>query len=421
MRYQTVIFDMDGTLVDTSPGVLGCFQKTVEKMGLTPLAKEEEFKVLGPSLHDSYTQLFGLDKEGAAQAIELYRKEYASWGLEASRLFDGIEPLLRDLKRRGVQLAVATSKAMPFALQMLKNKGLAQYFDVVQAPGLGETSGEKHGLIRAAMEQTKGPHLMLGDRVYDVEGAKKNGIDCAYALYGFGNEEEAAACAPTFCVSHPDEVYGLVFGRGLFITLEGGDGVGKTTQFARIERFLQDEGFRVVSTREPGGTPAAERIRQVILDAELSMTATTEAMLYAAARAEHVASKIRPAVERGAIVLCDRFLDSSIAYQVYGRGLDEEMVLGINRHATGGLAPDRTYLLCLGLESSKAREEKRGTQADRLELEGDDFKRRVREGYEKIAQANPERVRKIPADEGIEQVFARIRADLSGLLVQLQN
>ena len=133
--------------------------------------------------------------------------------------------------------------------------------------------------------------------------------------------------------------------RGLFITLEGGDGAGKSTQIRNIEKYFIDKGLTVTHTREPGGPPIAEKLRQILLDpANKEMHAVTEMLIYAAGRAQNVREIVEPALERGEIVICDRYVDSSIAYQAYGRELGD-MVAEVNRHATGGLSPDLTIWL----------------------------------------------------------------------------
>ena len=178
--------------------------------------------------------------------------------------------------------------------------------------------------------------------------------------------------------------------RGLFITLEGGDGSGKSTQIRNIEKFFTEKGLVVLHTREPGGPRISEKLREILLDTgNTEMEAVTEMFIYAAARAQHVRETVIPALERGEIVICDRFVDSSIAYQAYGRCLGD-MVAEVNRHATGGLSPDLTIWLDIDPETGKARAS--GDKGpDRLDLETSDFHERVREGYKAIAKAEPDR------------------------------
>ncbi|KYH33811.1 dTMP kinase [Neomoorella mulderi] len=195
---------------------------------------------------------------------------------------------------------------------------------------------------------------------------------------------------------------------GLFITLEGPDGSGKTTQMERLECFLSRRGFTVECTREPGGTPLAEAIRQLLLEPRYGpIDARAEILLYAAARAQHVAERIRPALAAGKIVLCDRFTDSSIAYQGYGRRLGIELVRQVNNLATGGLLPDLTLLIDVPVELGLARLRGKGP-ADRLEGEDLDFHRRVRRGYLELRRLEPQRVRLIDGTGSPDAVWSQI-------------
>ena len=195
--------------------------------------------------------------------------------------------------------------------------------------------------------------------------------------------------------------------KGLFITLEGGDGAGKSTQIRNIERFFTEKGLVVVHTREPGGTRIGEKLRDILLDKDnAEMSAVTEMLIYAASRSQHVREFVLPALERGEIVICDRFVDSSIAYQAYGRDLGD-MVAEVNRHATGGLRPDITFWLDIDPEAGRARAAKAG-DLDRLEREKMDFHYRVYEGYRKIAEQEPDRVRRINAADTVENICSRI-------------
>ena len=191
--------------------------------------------------------------------------------------------------------------------------------------------------------------------------------------------------------------------KGLFITLEGGDGAGKSTQIRNIKRFFDEKGLLVVHTREPGGTVISEKLREILLDnSNTEMSDVTEMMIYAAARAQHVREFILPALERGKIVICDRFVDSSVAYQAYGRELGE-MVSIVNSYATGGLSPDITFWLDIDPAAGRARAAKAG-ELDRLEQEKLDFHYRVYEGYRKIAEQEPERVKRIDASDTVDNI-----------------
>jgi len=181
---------------------------------------------------------------------------------------------------------------------------------------------------------------------------------------------------------------------GTFITIEGGEGAGKTTLIARLtERIYRETGLRTVTTREPGGIPIAEAIRGIILDRKhTSMDARTEALLYAAARRQHLAEKVMPELKRGAVVICDRFVDSSLAYQGYARELGMEAVWDINRFAIEDCMPQRTLYLDVEPEVGLARIQANALrEVNRLDLESLAFHRRVREGYRKIADMFPDR------------------------------
>lgn len=202
--------------------------------------------------------------------------------------------------------------------------------------------------------------------------------------------------------------------RGLFITLEGGDGAGKSTQIRNIERFFEEKGLVVVHTREPGGTPISEKLRNILLDnSNTEMADVTEMMIYAASRAQNVREFILPALERGEIVICDRFVDSSIAYQAYGRELGD-MVGIVNHYATGGLTPDITFWLDIDPQAGKMRAAKAG-DLDRLELEQMDFHYRVYDGYKRIAEGDPGRVKRIDASDTVDNIKDDIYARLEEL------
>lgn len=205
--------------------------------------------------------------------------------------------------------------------------------------------------------------------------------------------------------------------KGYFISIEGGDGSGKSTQIKKMVSYLEAKGYSVLVTREPGGTPIAEAIRNIILEPTYSdMTARTEMLLYAASRAQHVEEKILPALSAGKIVLSDRFTDSSIAYQAYGRDLGD-MVRIVNEIATAGLKPDLTIYLALSAADGIARKQAQQQHSlDRMELEAQAFHERVTAGYEALCQAEPTRICRIDAAQTIETVFSQIRTALDALL-----
>ena len=195
----------------------------------------------------------------------------------------------------------------------------------------------------------------------------------------------------------------------MFVSFEGLDGSGKSTQAGLLHARLEADGTDVVATREPGGTELGERLRDLVLHGG-HVTPWAEALIYAASRAQHVEEVIRPALERGASVICDRYVDSSVAYQGAGRGLGLDRVLELNLDAVGGLLPDRTFLLLLDPADAPAR---LSGEHDRLEREGDDFRARVDTGYRELAARFPERIVALdgtrPADELAEEVYGALR------------
>jgi dTMP kinase len=185
----------------------------------------------------------------------------------------------------------------------------------------------------------------------------------------------------------------------MFITLEGPEGAGKTTQLRALADYLRGCGYDVVTTREPGGTAIGDQIRHVLHDtANVAMSPTAEVLLYSASRAQLVAEVIQPALAAGRVVLCDRYADSTMAYQGYGRGLDRDALAALTAVATGGLRPDLTLLLDLDVARGLARRRDEGEEMNRLDLETIEFHRRVRAGYLALAAAEPARWQLIDAD-----------------------
>jgi dTMP kinase len=204
--------------------------------------------------------------------------------------------------------------------------------------------------------------------------------------------------------------------KGLFITLEGGEGAGKSTQMAYIQQFLEAAGKTLQVTREPGGTELGEQIRELLLDHQHStMASDTELLLMFAARAQHLAERIRPALEAGEWVLCDRFTDATYAYQGGGRGIDMARIAVLEDWVQGSLRPDLTLLLDLPVDIGMSRAGDRG-ELDRFEREQLDFFERVRATYRERAAAEPTRYRILDAAQGIEAVQAQIAAVLQPLV-----
>jgi dTMP kinase len=203
---------------------------------------------------------------------------------------------------------------------------------------------------------------------------------------------------------------------GVLITIEGLDGAGKSTLASALYERLGGGDRRIALLREPGGVGAAERVRDLVKDPKLRVGARAEALLYAAARAQLVEERVGPLLAEGTVVLLDRFVDSSLAYQGVGRGLGIEEVGAINRFATGGLAPDRTLLLRIAPQTGRSRQGERGEEPDRLEREDERFFAAIATAYEQLARNEPDRIRAIDGEQPFEAVLADAVAALEDLL-----
>jgi dTMP kinase len=211
--------------------------------------------------------------------------------------------------------------------------------------------------------------------------------------------------------------------RGIFITMEGPEGAGKTTITQMLGKALQQEGYQVLLTREPGGVPISEQIREVILNKDnTAMDSRTEALLYAAARRQHLVEVVMPELERGGIVLCDRFIDSSLAYQGHARGLDIEEVYNINKFAIGDMMPDATLFFDIDPEEGLRRIQSNGErEVNRLDLEALDFHKKVCEGYQFIINRWKERFIIVDAGRSIDEVLEETKAGLLDFLAKAGN
>ncbi len=210
--------------------------------------------------------------------------------------------------------------------------------------------------------------------------------------------------------------------KGLFITFEGTEGSGKTTLIDKVENYLNDKGFKVIKTREPGGIKIAEQIRNVILDVNnTKMDKITEALLYAASRRQHLVEKVLPNLEKGYIVICDRFIDSSLAYQGYARGIGIDKVYKINLSATDGILPDYTFYIDVRPEVGLARIAKNNREQNRLDLENINFHKNVYEGYKQVEKLFPERFININGEQSIDMVFNDIKNKLDSILESVEK
>ncbi|TXH68420.1 MAG: dTMP kinase [Thiothrix sp.] len=213
--------------------------------------------------------------------------------------------------------------------------------------------------------------------------------------------------------------------KGLLLTLEGGEGAGKTTSRSYISEFLKQQGIQVVETREPGGTEVSEAIRQVLLDSSLpKMHPDTELLLMFAARNEHLQKKILPALEAGNWVICDRFTDATYAYQGYGRGLDQVRIAALETWVQGSLRPDYTLLfdidVNLGMQRVRSRSQQLALSTDRFEQEQLEFFERIREGYLERAKRYPEQYRIVDAAEPLNSVQKQLEQILRAILNRAQ-
>ena len=206
--------------------------------------------------------------------------------------------------------------------------------------------------------------------------------------------------------------------NGTLISFEGPEGAGKSSVLEAVLPLLEEKGIPFITTREPGGVDIAEKIRQVILDPDhTSMDAKTELLLYIASRRQHLVERVLPALAAGKVVLMDRFIDSSVAYQGYGRGLSVEDIKWLNQFATDGLKPDLTLYFDLDVEEGLARIAKnREREVNRLDLEGLELHQKVRQGYLALSEKEPERIVKIDASQSFEAVFADVLAVLENRL-----
>ena len=420
LTYDAVIFDLDGTLTDSQPGIFGCARYALEKMGLPVPPESVLRRFLGPPLAESFMNYCGMTEEQATCATALYRERYIPIGWKENRVYPRIRALLSELKKRGAYLAVATGKPEHTSIEILRYFGLLPYFDAVAGPAPQDLHADKGALIGRVLPKGRRA-VMIGDTAGDVKGAKDAGIDSVAALYGYGAREETLAQAPTHALETPQALCellcpGMPPPKGWFLALEGVDGCGKSTQAKALAERLEQFGYAVRRTREPGGCPIAESIRGMLLTKEDGgMCAETEALLFAAARAQHVKEVILPAVERGEIVLCDRFVDSSLVYQGIARGLGLNWIRDINRAAYRHGALGAVLYLRMRQEDAMARRLS-ASQPDRIEQAGHSFHALTEAGFEQLVRENPDRYLTVNAaqeaervtEEAFQALFARL-------------
>lgn len=203
--------------------------------------------------------------------------------------------------------------------------------------------------------------------------------------------------------------------KGKFITVEGSDGSGKTSFINFATEYLTRKGYKVITTREPGGTDFSEKVRELLFDSSNGIDAKTESLLFCASRRDHIVKKILPHVNEGYIVICDRFVDSSVAYQSYGRGLSKQDILDINAYATDNLEPDLTLYFSVDVEVGLARTKNRDDN-NRMDQESLDFYKNVKRGYDDLSKENTERIKVIDASDTYENVQKQALSILEGFL-----
>lgn len=411
--YDAVVFDLDGTLFDAEEGIVSSVVKAMKEMGLEIPQGAQLRQVVGPPLRYSFHDLLNVPSERLDEAADRYAHIFRSEGMYRYSVYPGIRTMLRVLKENGIYVALASSKPRDLCEHILRHYGLRHFFDRV----IGETDSHaklgKPEMIRRALPEHYERAAMVGDRLYDMEGAKAAGVDGVGAVYGCGSVEELQNAGATLLVSDADELRellcpGAAVPRGFFLSMEGPDGCGKTTQANLLEKSLRQMGFELVRTREPGGCPISEKIRQIILDTEnAEMCANCEALLYAASRAQHVHQVIRPAVEAGKVVLSDRFVDSSVAYQGGGRAMGVDMIRQINEPAVDGMLPDATVYLAIDHTTAMNRRLS-ASRPDRLEMESGAFHGRVQAAYEELINRDRQRFIVVSGDQPVEEIARQV-------------
>ena len=417
MKYTTVLFDLDGTLTKSEEGITRSALFAAEKMGFSGYTKEQFMAFIGPPLYASFQKICGMTPEQAEEAIVIYRSRFSTIGWAENEVYPGIAQLMRSLKKNGVRIAIATAKPQDFAEKIAKKFGFAPYLDAIVGPGFGNKHESKAAIVKKAMDLLGGVPVMVGDRCFDVDGGKDNGIDTIGVTYGYGTREELEQAGATYVVDTVEELADVLLGdapraKGVFITIEGVDGCGKTTQREALIAHLRELGWEIQLTREPGGDAMAEKIRDLVLDpVNTAISDLTEAYLYAASRAQNVHAMVRPALQSGKAVVCDRFVDSSIAYQGGGRQLGTQRVAQINKEPVGDCWPDITVYLRMEPEKALSRR-LNASEPDRLEREKESFFVRTYEAYEELyaKEENKARVITVDASRTIEEVTQQMLA-----------
>ena len=425
---KCVIFDLDGTLTQSEEGIWNCVKYAADKLGFPEPDAPTLRKFIGPPLGYSFREYMGMDAAMADKAVETYRERYNVVGLFENRVFPGIRRLLRTLKQEGWYIGVATGKPQKTSERVIAHFGLDKFITKICGP-TGDHRADKIDLIKNALPEGWDPQIddiwMVGDRKFDVEGAIGAGVKSIGVGYGYGSEEELRAAGCTqYCETVADVIDFLCPGakapEGAFLSIEGLDGSGKGTQIRLLTDVIDRFGFELVQSREPGGCPISEKLRDIILDKNnAEMDDVTEAILYAASRAQHVREVIRPAIAAGKVMLCDRFVDSSVAYQGGGRQLGVQKVLDINAPAVDGTMPMATIYLDVDHVTSMKRRAA-ATELDRLELAGDSFHARTEAGYRELIRRDPERFIVVDATRAPEEIGKEVAEKVIARLMEAE-
>ena len=425
---KCAIFDLDGTLTQSEEGIWNGVRYAARKLGFPEPDAATLRKFIGPPLGFSFREYMGMDEEMAETATTTYREYYNVHGLFENRVYPGIRRLLRTLKQEGWYIGIATGKPQKTSERVVAHFGLDKFVEKLCGPE-GDHRPGKIELICDALPEgwdaSADDIWMIGDRKFDVEGAIGAGVKSIGVGYGYGSEEELRAAGCTqYCATVQDVIDFLCPGatapEGAFLSIEGLDGSGKGTQMRLLTDVIDRYGFELQLSREPGGCPISEKLRDIILDKNNEeMDDITEALLYAASRAQHVRQVVRPAVAAGRVLLCDRFVDSSVAYQGGGRQLGVQRVLDINAPAVDGTMPMATIYLDVDHETSMARRAA-ATELDRMELAGDSFHARTEAGYRELIARDPERFIVVDATRTPEEIGREVAQRVLARLMEAE-
>ena len=425
---KCAIFDLDGTLTQSEEGIWNGVRYAARKLGFSEPYAATLRKFIGPPLGFSFREYMGMDEEMAETATMTYREYYNVQGLFENRVYPGVRRLLRTLKQEGWYIGIATGKPQKTSERVVAHFGLDKFVEKLCGP-VGDHRPGKIELICDALPEGWDASIddiwMIGDRKFDIEGAIGAGVKSIGVGYGYGSEEELRQAGCTqYCATVQDVIDFLCPGaaapKGAFLSIEGLDGSGKGTQIRLLTDVIERFGFELQLTREPGGCPISEKLRDIILDKNHEeMDDVTEALLYAASRAQHVRQVIRPAVEAGKVLLCDRFVDSSVAYQGGGRQLGVQRVLDINAPAVDGTMPMTTIYLDVDHETSMARRAA-ATELDRMELAGDSFHARTEAGYRELIARDPERFIVVDATRTPEEIGREVAQRVLARLMEAE-